>query len=81
MSKNLKGYVDALVDKDGLKTDVKITMTDYTLIKLVGGLILAGGTIALIAHALKNIMPNQQLVENKKVLQQIKTLLETNGVS
>jgi hypothetical protein len=31
--KNVKDYLDALVDKQGLKTEVTITLTDTTLIK------------------------------------------------
>lgn len=31
--KNVKDYLDALVDKEGLRTEVTITLTDETLIK------------------------------------------------
>lgn len=31
--KNVKDYLNALVDKEGLRTEVTITLTDQTLIK------------------------------------------------
>lgn len=74
--KNIKEYIDALVDDEGLKTDVKFTMTDETLWKMIGGLILAGAGIALIAHILKNIVPNKHLAENRAVLLEIKNKLK-----
>jgi uncharacterized lipoprotein NlpE involved in copper resistance len=43
--KNVKDYLDALVDKQGLRTEVTITLTDETLIKT--GLYLVG-TAAII---------------------------------
>lgn len=73
--KNIFGKLNDLVDKDGLKSDVKITMTDQTLSKLVKGLILAGGSIALIAVVAKNLLPNKHLARNTKVLLEIKAQL------
>jgi len=74
--RNVKDYLDALVDKEGLRTDVTITLTDETLWKAVGGLIAAGVGIALIAHLLKNAFPNKQLAENNQLLRDIKKALE-----
>lgn len=74
--RNIKEYIDALVDDEGLKTDVKFTMTDETLWKMIGGLILAGAGIALIAHILKNVVPNKHLAENRAVLLEIKNKLK-----
>jgi hypothetical protein len=70
--KNVKDYLDALVDKEGLRTDVTVTLTNETLWKIVGGLMAAGVGIALIAHLLKNAFPNKQLTENNRLLLEIK---------
>tara|TARA_R110000868_G_scaffold287540_3_gene547888 strand:+ start:406 stop:648 length:243 start_codon:yes stop_codon:yes gene_type:complete len=70
--KNVKDYLDALVDKEGLRTDVTVTLTNETLCKIVGGLMAAGVGIALIAHLLKNAFPNKQLTENNRLLLEIK---------
>ena len=75
--RNIFHSIDSLVDKDGLKTDVKITMTDETLLKIVAGLLVAGGGIVLIAHVLKNIIANKHLEKNTRILEQIKQLLTT----
>lgn len=47
--KNVKDYLDALVDKQGLKTEVTITLTDETLIKT--SFYLVGTAIIIIAIA------------------------------
>lgn len=47
--KNVKDYLDALVDKQGLKTEVTITLTDETLIKT--SFYLIGTAIIIIAIA------------------------------
>lgn len=70
--KNVKDYLDALVDKEGLRTDVTVTLTNETLWKIVGGLMATGVGIALIAHLLKNAFPNKQLAENNRLLLEIK---------
>ena len=70
--RSLKDYVNALVDDKGLRTDVTVTLTDRTLWKIIGGLIVAGAGIALIAHLLKNAFPNKQLAENNRLLIDIK---------
>ena len=70
--KNVKDYLDALVDKEGLRTDVTVTLTNETLCKIVGGLMAAEVGIALIAHLLKNAFPNKQLTENNRLLLEIK---------
>ena len=75
-NKNFIKSLNKLVDDDGLKTDVKITMTDETLWKIVGGLVLAGGGIAIIAHVAKNIFPNKHLEANTKVLLEIRDSLK-----
>ena len=72
MGKNIKDYLDAIVDKEGLRTEVTITLTDDTLWKVVGGLLAAGVGIVVAAHLVKNMFPNKQLAENNELLQGIK---------
>ncbi|MFY0689145.1 MAG: hypothetical protein JXQ90_18390 [Cyclobacteriaceae bacterium] len=46
--KNLKGFLDSLVDEDGLKTEVTVTLTDRTLIKTsayIVGTVIAGSIL------------------------------------
>ena len=56
----IKGYLDNVFSSDGLKTDIKISMTDDTYIKLISaGLAIAfGGSI--IVFGLKAIIKNIQ---------------------
>lgn len=74
--RNLGDYLNALVDDQGLRTDVTVTLTDTTLWKIVGGLIAAGVGIALVAHLIKNAFPNRQLAENNRLLVEIKKGLQ-----
>ncbi len=70
--KNIKDYLDALVDKEGLRTEVTLTLTDDTLYKIIAALLAAGVGIVVIAHLLKNMFPNKQLAENNELLREIK---------
>ncbi len=69
--RNIKSYLDALVDKDGLKTEVTITMTSETTIKLVIALLGSGLTIMLVYSLVKNYFPNAQLMAIQKQLKAI----------
>lgn len=57
----VKDYLDALVDKDGLRTEVTITLTDRTLIKtsayLIGTAFLSTLIIYLVKDALTKTNP------------------------
>lgn len=68
---NIKNYLDALVDKDGLKTEVTITMTTPTTVKLIAALLGSGLTIMLVYSLLKNYFPNAQLIAIQKQLKEI----------
>ncbi|WP_025741895.1 hypothetical protein [Aquimarina pacifica] len=72
--KNLKTYLDALVDKDGIKTEVTITMTDQTLIKLILAAMGCGIGLVVIAQLVKKQFPNQEL---KKIQNQISSIHNT----
>lgn len=58
--RNLKNILDAIVDDEGIKTEVTITMTDATLLKtatyIVGATILSSISFFII----KGIMANLQ---------------------
>jgi hypothetical protein len=62
--KNIKTYLDALVDKQGLRTEVTVTLTDATLMKtalyligtvLVSTLIVFGIRSVVLKNEVKNI--------------------------
>lgn len=63
---SLKNYLDALIDDDGLKTEVTITLTDRTLTKagiyLVGTVVL--GTIAF--FTIRGIVQNIEYISTHK---------------
>lgn len=59
--RSLNSIIDSLVDDDGLKTEVTITITDQTLFKVITALLSTGIGVILIHHLLKNQFPNQQL--------------------
>jgi hypothetical protein len=69
--RNIKDYLDVLVDKEGLRTEVTITLTDDTLWKIIAGLMAAGVGIVVVANLAKNIFPNKQLAENNRLLQEV----------
>lgn len=73
--RNLKNYLDALVDKDGIKTEVTITMTNQTMQKLIFGMIIAGLSLTLINKIIKVYFPDRQLIGIQSELQHIKSLL------
>ena len=67
-SRSIKNYLDALVDKDGLKTEVTITLTDQTLLKIIGAFLLSGVTVVMLSHLIKNAFPNAQLANIEQQL-------------
>lgn len=73
--RNIGNILDALVDKDGIKTEVTITLTNQTLLKIIGGLLLSGMAIIVVAHVVKNIIPNAQLTAIEKEIIKIKQTL------
>lgn len=70
--RNLNNILDALVDKDGLKTEVTITLTNETLIKIIGAFLLSGITVMVVANLIKNHFPNAQLTTIQKQLENFK---------
>lgn len=73
--RNLNTLLDALVDKDGLKTEVTITLTNQTLLKIILGMLLSGVAIIVVANTVKNLFPNAQLAAIKREVTTIKQTL------
>lgn len=74
--RNISNILDALVDEDGLKTEVTITLTNQTLLKIVIGMLVSGVAIVVISQMLKNWIPNEQLANIQKEVLQIKQQLK-----
>lgn len=74
MGKSIKDIVSSLVDDDGIRTEVTLTMTNQTLTKIIIALLASGATIVLVAHLTKNMFPNHQL---SLLTADIKTIKET----
>lgn len=74
--RNLGSLLDALVDKDGLKTEVTITLTHQTLLKIVMGMLVSGVAIVVVSQLLKNWIPNAQLEALEKQVIHIKQHLK-----
>ncbi|WP_046756643.1 hypothetical protein [Kordia jejudonensis] len=53
--RNIKGLLDSLVDKDGLKTEVTINITNRTLTRLSLTLLGTGVAIIIIARLANNL--------------------------
>ena len=68
--RSLNNIIDSLIDDEGLKTEVTLTMTDDTLIKVIIALLASGICVMLVNHLLKNQFPNRQLttISNEVIL-------------
>ncbi|WP_299243027.1 hypothetical protein [uncultured Aquimarina sp.] len=75
--RNLNNLLDALVDKDGLKTEVTITLTNQTLLKIILGALLSGVAIVVVANTVKNFFPNKQLTAIEQEVIKIKQTLKS----
>ncbi|PHN01132.1 hypothetical protein [Flavilitoribacter nigricans] len=52
----VKDYLDALVDEDGLRTEVTVTLTDQTLLKASAYLIATAFVSTIVIHFVKNAL-------------------------
>jgi len=75
--RSIKDLIDGLVDKDGLKTEVTVTLTSDTLTKVVLALLASGMAIVVIAHIIKNLFPNHQISALQTDLSRIRETLKT----
>tara|TARA_R100001377_G_scaffold49580_1_gene28771 strand:+ start:339 stop:587 length:249 start_codon:yes stop_codon:yes gene_type:complete len=74
--RSIKDLINGLVDKDGLKTEVTVTLTNNTLTKIVLALLVSGATIVIVAHITKNLFPNHQLTALQADILAIKSTLK-----
>ena len=74
--RNLSGLLNSLIDQDGLRTEVTITLTNQTLLKIIIGLLVSGFAIVVVANLVKNFFPNAQLSVLEKEIIQIKQTLK-----
>lgn len=70
--KSLNNILDSLIDDDGLKTEVTLTITDETLVKLIIAFVGSGIAVMMLNHVLKNQFPNRQLGHLSKEVSTIK---------
>lgn len=70
--KTVKDYLDALVDDEGLKSDVAVTITPKTAWTVLG----VGCGIIVFAKFISMAFPNKQLVMNNKLLAENNKLLQ-----
>lgn len=73
--RSFNNILDSLIDDEGLKTEVTLTITDQTLIKVIVALLASGVCVMLINHLLKNQFPNRQLKNITNEVQSIKKQL------
>lgn len=70
--KTVKDYLDSLVDEEGLKSDVAITITSKTAWTILG----VGCGIIVFAKFISMAFPNKHLILNNKLLAQKNKLLQ-----
>ena len=70
--KTVKDYLDALVDDEGLKSDVAITITPKTAWTVLG----VGCGIIVFAKLIQMTFPNKALVVNNKLLAENNRLIQ-----
>lgn len=73
---NIKDVIDGLIDSNGIKTEVTLTLTQKTLFRIVIALLISGVSILSIVYLTKHLFPNKQLAGLEKEIIQIKTLLK-----
>ena len=70
--KTVKDYLDSLVDDEGLKSDVAITITPKTAWTVLG----VGCGIIVFAKLIQMTFPNKALVVNNKLLAENNRLIQ-----
>ncbi len=78
MSENKKrngGLLNALIDKDGIKTEVTLTITNTTATKVALTLLISGISLIGMARLLKEVFPSKELTAIKSDVSEIKSIL------
>jgi len=68
-----KGILDKLIDNDGLKTEVTVSLTNQTLSRTIIALLVAGMSLMAIHLIVRQFFPNPQLEEIKNLINQMTT--------
>jgi mannitol-specific phosphotransferase system IIBC component len=76
--KNLKNYLDMLFNEEGLKTDLKVTVTNETMYKLIAVFIGGGVVVAMAAMLFRSMLKDKQLTEISVRLENIESLMKHN---
>lgn len=71
-----KGILDNLIDKDGLKTEVTVSITNQTLSRSIIALLISGVSLMVIGLMVRQFFPNPQLMALQNELKQIKDLIQ-----
>lgn len=74
--RNLKNYLDMLLNDEGLKTDLKVTVTNETMYKLIAVFIGGGVVVAMAAMLFRNMLKDKQLTEISDRLENIESLMK-----
>lgn len=69
------GLLNALIDKDGIKTEVTLTITNATATKVALTLLISGVSLIVIAKLLKEVFPNKELTAIRSDVDEIKNIL------
>jgi hypothetical protein len=62
--KTIKEYLDNLVDDEGLKSDITITITDKTLFKLAGTLFITATAITVMVFGIRAMLKSEEKAEH-----------------
>jgi hypothetical protein len=73
--KTVGDFLGSIVGDDGIKSDVNVEITTATVKKVVAALIIAGASIAVIAHGLKYVFRNKELKSIQREVTAIGSLL------
>ncbi|WP_299212633.1 hypothetical protein [uncultured Dokdonia sp.] len=69
------GILNALIDKDGIKTEVTLTITNQTATKVALTLLISGISLIVIAKLLKEVFPSKELTAIRSEVSEIKNIL------
>lgn len=66
MAKTLKDYLDNVLSDEGLKTDIKITMSDQTLRKTSMYLVGSAFVITVMVFGIRGVVKNMEKMDQLK---------------
>lgn len=78
-ARGLKSYLDMLFNEEGLKTDLKVTVTNETMYKLIAVFVGGGVVVVMAALLFRSMIKDKQLTEITEKLSSIETHLSRVG--